>query len=864
MAQHGENVDGLRALIQSHPLIDNHAHNILSAQHVLNYKSYPLESVTSEAHGEALRQSQQTLPHHIAVKQLATLFSCEPSWEAIKAAREEWVTRDYKGFVKKCLEGTHALLLDDLITDSDIEDYKWHDHFTASKTKRIVRIETVASKVLDDLSVAEQTSSVRPTLTRFVQFLKQRIRRDIKDPEVVGFKSVVCYRTGLDVAVTPAPTAPHAADYLAAVEKSFQRIVRKGAPFRIADKAFNDYVVTLTLDVIQEAAEWSDAKTKPIQFHTGLGDSDLDLVRANPAYLQPLITQYKKIDFVLLHSSYPYTREAGYLASVYPNVYLDLGEVFPMVSRDAEESILRQSFDLTPTIRLLWSTDGHFHPETFWLSNKQFRDALETVLVDYVQKGSLTLEQAKQTTKDILFNNSNVLYNLNLPPPKDKDMLQLATRSTESEATLDLDTLVTHNPNLVVWVQWVDYTATVRVRMFPLREFVKIVKNQRRIGITLAVLHMLQDDLLAPGGATTGQFYMRPDLSTFTRNAALNSNSATVMTFWKDENGKDLEGCPRTTLHRVVTALKPIQVTLGFEIEVVFLRKSDQDGGEWKPLTKTHSWSNMTTDIRQNALSILEEIVTTLASIDIHLEQFHAESAPGQFEFILPPASPLAAVDTLLKARQTVQHVAEKHGLRATLYPRPYPFAAGTASHAHFSISPTSHEEPFLAGVLEHFPSITAFSLSQEISYSRVASGVWAGSEWVTWGSQNRETPIRKIEAGHWELKSIDGLANMYFAMAALLAAGLIGIANETPLMHADCPVDAATLSTEEREMLGIVQQIPKTLEQSLAALEADKDLRRIMGPRFVERYCAVKRAENQKLAAMEEGERKQWLIERY
>jgi predicted TIM-barrel fold metal-dependent hydrolase len=66
------------------------------------------------------------------------------------------------------------------------------------------------------------------------------------------------------------------------------------------------------------------------------------------------------------------------LACVYPNVYLDLGEVFPMVSRDAQESILRQSLELTPANRLLWSTDGHFHPETFWLANRQFRQALET------------------------------------------------------------------------------------------------------------------------------------------------------------------------------------------------------------------------------------------------------------------------------------------------------------------------------------------------------------------------------------------------------------------------------------------------------------------------------------------------------
>jgi predicted TIM-barrel fold metal-dependent hydrolase len=83
---------------------------------------------------------------------------------------------------------------------------------------------------------------------------------------------------------------------------------------------------------------------------------------------------YSMVPFVLLHSAYPYTREAGYLATVYKHVYLDIGEVFPMVSRDGQKSILRQSLEIVPGSKLLYSTDGHWFPETFWLANKQFRE----------------------------------------------------------------------------------------------------------------------------------------------------------------------------------------------------------------------------------------------------------------------------------------------------------------------------------------------------------------------------------------------------------------------------------------------------------------------------------------------------------
>lgn len=43
--------------------------------------------------------------------------------------------------------------------------------------------------------------------------------------------------------------------------------------------------------------------------------------------MQPLIERYPGTNFVILHASYPYTRDAGYLAAVYKNVYLDFGEV---------------------------------------------------------------------------------------------------------------------------------------------------------------------------------------------------------------------------------------------------------------------------------------------------------------------------------------------------------------------------------------------------------------------------------------------------------------------------------------------------------------------------------------------------------
>ena len=86
--------------------------------------------------------------------------------------------------------------------------------------------------------------------------------------------------------------------------------------------------------------------------------------------MQPLIEAYPNATFVLLHGSYPYSRDAGFLASVYRNVYVDFGEVFPIISRHGQCSVVRQLLEMTPTNKIMWSSKqlqirGHSIPDDF-------------------------------------------------------------------------------------------------------------------------------------------------------------------------------------------------------------------------------------------------------------------------------------------------------------------------------------------------------------------------------------------------------------------------------------------------------------------------------------------------------------------
>lgn len=957
----GATLDDLSLLIQSFPVIDNHAHNLLNEDHAYGSSDFPFESITSEAQGTALTEHvHSSLSHMRAIKQLAQLYGCSESMQDIKAARYEWVRRDYQGMIKTCLEGTHAIMMDDGLNKEVVYPYTWHQK-VVPQVSRIVRIEAVAAEVLEQLVLV--AGLLRPgtdadwernqTEAFFIRFngeFRNQIRAFANDPDVRGFKSVVCYRTGLDIglesrkALRPQQSLTES-DLLTEFHEFLQQAVRNNN-YRIQRKAFNDYLVVAVCDVLDQRVK-SEGDSLPFQFHTGLGDSDIHLITANPAYMQPLIEAFPNVDFVLLHSSYPYTREAGYLASIYPNAWLDIGEAFPMLSRDGQVSILKQALELTPTSKILWSTDGHFYPETYWLANRQFREVLDRTLHAGVMADDYSIPQAINMAVDIMFWNSNSLYNLgeerkyphliaacgrrspeasmrtlvnhssdpdsmtglamqgsvrnsqahsrpnsNLPGPAAISPTPTTTSvssSIQSDVEM-LNTFLSKNPSVrYIWLQFLDYTGTQRQRMVPTAQFRLQLTSNNCIGITKGLMRLLQNDNIAPGGTSTGQFLLKPDLSTLSLNKGLSSPSATVKTWWLEDassspsSSTHLSGCPRWALQKQVSLLKSeynITLLIGFEIEIIFMRPHENEAStttpaethtDFHPLPTPHSWSSMT-PAQLPTLPLIEEIVSTLAEIDIHVPQFHSEAAPGQWEFPLPATDPLRAVDMLYTARDVIRNVGSKYGLRATLYPRPFAGVCGSACHTHFSIHGSNgdaemverYSDSFLAGVLGHLPAIMALTLPLEESYERIKPGIWAGGVYVAWGTQNREVPVRKCGEGHWELKTVDGVGNMYLGLAALLASGLHGLRCAGIWTQKDCIGDPSLLGEEERKELGIKRLLPKGLGESLAELEKDDVLGEALGEGFVEDYLAVKRAEMKMLGRMGEAERRRWLIARY
>jgi hypothetical protein len=155
-------------------------------------------------------------------------------------------------------------------------------------------------------------------------------------------------------------------------------------------------------------ANEATAEPLPVQVHAGFGDSDLFMPHADPGYLKPLIERFRETPWVLLHC-YPFVREAGWLAHVYGNVYLDLSLTIPHVARPAES--LREALELAPVSKLLYASDAARTPELYYLAATWWREALAAVL-----SAELEPFEAEEAARQILRENALRLYGLAASP----------------------------------------------------------------------------------------------------------------------------------------------------------------------------------------------------------------------------------------------------------------------------------------------------------------------------------------------------------------------------------------------------------------------------------------------------------------
>lgn len=336
------------------------------------------------------RHVPETIFYRWAIKELATILACAPTTEAVLAARARMSP---EALARKLLSDANVAVL--LIDHGYRTDETWAPSELAAvvpcRVLPILRLETLAQElILHHATVDAMLDAFSATV--------ERARAD----GYVGLKSIIAYRTGLAVQATSR------GDAAAAFAPVKERARREGR-VRLADKPLNDYLLLRALEI-------AERQSMPVQIHTGFGDSDLDLREANPLHLRPLLAsgRYAHVPFVLLHASYPYVRELGYLAAIYPNVWADVGLAIPHLAAEIP-TLLRQLFGLTPTSKIVYSSDASQIPELFWLAARWGRRGLGTVVDELVALGALDSSEALAVGRRVLGENAAGIYGVAWP-----------------------------------------------------------------------------------------------------------------------------------------------------------------------------------------------------------------------------------------------------------------------------------------------------------------------------------------------------------------------------------------------------------------------------------------------------------------
>lgn len=282
--------------------------------------------------------------------------------------------------------------------------------------------------------------------------------------------------------------------------------------------------------------------------------------------------------------------------------------------------------------------------------------------------------------------------------------------------------------------------------------------------------------------------------------------------------------CPKACLIRAVTLLRQlhISVSAGFELEFTLFHSAGVETGDAKPFGYVGNYAAFSQF--DAAATILDEMVATLEEMNIHVLMLHAEGGMGQYELVLAHKPVLDAVDDVLLAREAVRAIARKHQLHATFVPK-YRDSAVSGSHVHLSldgefktedvlfghrIGMSKTAQHFMAGVVESLPWLMFLVNASELSYERTKPCHWAGA-YKVWGMNNKEAPVRlAMDTSNFEFKTLDGVSNIYLAMAAILFAGLSGVRQETPLGE-PCQVDPFGIAEDVRP-----ERLPTSLEASL------------------------------------------------
>ncbi len=398
--------------------------------------------------------------------------------------------------------------------------------------------------------------------------------------------------------------------------------------------------------------------------------------------------------------------------------------------------------------------------------------------------------------------------------------------------------------------------------------FVDILGVSKNVTIPAGELERaLEGGVTFDGGSIDGfvrgeeaDMVLRPDPATFAV-APWSSGGAVEARLICDivtADGEPFEGCPRTTLKRVIEDSRDVLrgVQSGLELEF-YLFELEGAGDPRPPSSDCGSYFDHSAIDKGEDARIA--IVSALEAMGIGIASAHHEHGAGQHEIDFKDAGILATADSLITARIAAKHIAGAYGLFATFMPKPLESLAGSGVHVYFTLPSSAgideaplaegelHQETLFAigGLLAHAPAFTAICNPLVNSYKRLVAA-WDAPIYTAWSYRSANSLVRipSEDPGRprLEVRSADPSCNPYLALAVLVTSMANGIRQHT--LPGD-PLTGSTYDlTDRARSERRIRLLPKSLRQAIVELDADPIVRGALGDHIYHAFRDAKLAE--------------------
>ena len=317
---------------------------------------------------------------------IARHLGCEPTKDAVVAARDLALRADPPGYVRGLLEAENvvALVADEGYPQPTITREEFETAVGGVPVHRVGRIEPwiVQSREEGSFDAAAQ---------RFEAIANEAA----DDPRLIGFKTIIAYRTGLDVTD---PSTSEASD-------AFDRWRADGwTESREHAKPVRDFLLRRAFAIAKE-------RDRVFHVHVGAGDPDVNLTHAKPQDAFAFFVEHQEQPILMIHSGWPWVAEATYVGTVLPNVYMDLSELVPWGWGQIDHS-LEMILGSVPAAKVVHGCDESSEPEMFPVSARLVRQALERVLGSFVDRDYLSPADAEALGRGVLAENVRRLHGI--------------------------------------------------------------------------------------------------------------------------------------------------------------------------------------------------------------------------------------------------------------------------------------------------------------------------------------------------------------------------------------------------------------------------------------------------------------------